>query len=192
MEILKYPNPILREKCLPVNEFGSGGAAKSLNYLWSQMHSTMFEANGIGLAAPQVGHLERICVVDLGDENKFEWMMSSKGASAKSGKLFPLALINPLITVQKGARMVTMIEGCLSIPNIEAPVARPEIISVSFKDEFGNSYNLTCSGMLARAIMHEVDHLNGVLFIDRVSKKNLQAMDFANTWRKYYGDMILA
>lgn len=163
MNIIKYPDPILRQKCALITDFGSGTCTtKWLNYLWTQMYYTMMDAGGIGLAAPQVGRSIQLCVINLGG-NK------------------PLHMINPMVSWRVGVPLVTLEEGCLSLPGIKGLVARPDEIRVSYQDEWGYNTTLCCNGLLARVIQHEQDHLHGVLFIDRMSKKNLKAL---GDWEK--------
>ena len=113
----------------------------------------MYSASGIGLAAPQVGVNKQLLVIDLDPEN----------AAAP-----PLVLINPEIS-SFGATIETYEEGCLSIPGVYLNVVRPAAVEVSFRDELGRPQRLKADGLLARCIQHEMDHLSGVLFVDRVT-----------------------
>ena len=124
-----------------------------LRLLARQMLQTMYSEDGIGLAAPQVGVNKQVIVVDC-EPDKPE-------APA-------LVLINPVIT-KTGGQACVIQEGCLSIPQVFLDVTRPETIEVSFKDEQGRPQKLTADGLLARVIQHEIDHLNGVMFVDRVA-----------------------
>ncbi len=117
------------------------------------MLQTMYSEDGIGLAAPQVAVNKQMIVVDIDPDN----------AAAP-----PLVLINPQITAGVGAKLAIAQEGCLSIPGVYLDVVRPEVISVKFRDEAGRPRSLQASGLLARAIQHEMDHLEGILFVDRV------------------------
>lgn len=120
--------------------------------LAKQMLQTMYSEDGIGLAAPQVGIHKQLLVVDCELENP---------------TTPPLIMINPEIKQQ--SRDVCVIqEGCLSIPGVFMDVTRPEVIEVAYKDENGRPQRMTAKGLLARVIQHEMDHLNGVLFVDRV------------------------
>lgn len=125
---------------------------ESTRKLAKEMLQTMYSANGIGLAAPQVAVNKQLIVIDCEPDN-----------SANS----PLILINPTITGYS-KELCNAEEGCLSIPNVYIEVTRPTAIEVSFKDESGRPRKLKASGLLSRAIQHEMDHLNGVLFVDRV------------------------
>lgn len=159
-EIIQYPDPRLRQRCEEVSDFASP-APKALSALWSQMYSTMKAAGGAGIAGPQIGVMRRVIVIAREDET------------------FPadsVMMINPVITQLATARRITMEEGCLSMPGVRGPVTRPDSISVAFRDEWGRSYHITCGGGLARVIQHEVDHLDGILFVDRMSKRNQKAL----------------
>jgi peptide deformylase len=120
-----------------------------------QMLQTMYSEDGIGLAAPQVAINKQIIVVDIDPENP---------------EHPPLVLINPMIKAFSKEIEVCQ-EGCLSIPGVYLDVQRPETIEVSFKDEQGRPQTIKASGLLSRAIQHEIDHLNGVLFVDRVNNQ---------------------
>ncbi len=120
--------------------------------LCRDMFQAMYAAEGIGLAAVQVGITKQIIVVDIG---------------AREDGFAPLALINPVIK-KSTPDLVVGQEGCLSIPNVYLDVRRPAGVEVSYKDELGRPCNLKASGLLARVIQHEIDHLNGILFVDRV------------------------
>jgi peptide deformylase len=117
-----------------------------------QMLQTMYSEDGIGLAAPQVGVNKQIIVVDC---------------ELDKPDVPPLVLINPVITKFSSDTCVSQ-EGCLSIPQVFLDVTRSEVIEVSFKDEQGRPQKITAKGLLARVIQHEIDHLNGVMFVDRV------------------------
>lgn len=117
-----------------------------------EMLQTMYSAEGIGLAAPQVGIHKQIIVIDIALDQPDEP---------------PLVLINPKIT-QSGMNFCSSEEGCLSIPGVYLEVTRPEQIEVTYKNEQGKPCKLEANGLLARAIQHEMDHLNGVMFVDRV------------------------
>lgn len=143
-----YEQSVLRKKAKIVK-----APDQHLVTLASDMFETMHQANGIGLAANQVGSLQRIIVVDVSD--------------TEDGKdLPPIALINPEILAEEG-RLI-MEEGCLSIPDIRDEVERPENIHVRYRDLEFNERTLEATGILARVIQHELDHLNGILFFDRI------------------------
>ena len=147
--ILKEPNQILRQISKPVEKVG-----KEEQQLMNDMLDTMYSANGIGLAAIQIGVPKRIIVMDLSkDENKKE----------------PRYFVNPVIK-DKDISKSTYEEGCLSVPNQFAEVNRPSTCEIEFLDYDGNKKILNASGLLATCIQHEMDHLEGILFIDYLSK----------------------
>ncbi|MBD0363835.1 MAG: peptide deformylase [Coleofasciculus sp. C3-bin4] len=125
---------------------------QSIRQLAQEMLQTMYSADGIGLAAPQVGINKQIIVIDCEPDNP---------------ENPPLVLINPVIK-RFGRSLCDAQEGCLSIPGVYLDVRRPEEIEVAYKDENGRPQSLKATGLLSRAIQHEMDHLNGVMFVDRV------------------------
>ena len=130
-----------------------GKVDEAVRELARQMLLSMYAAKGIGLAAPQVGVHQQLLVIDLDLENP---------------ATPPMVLINPEITAEGGS-ICTYEEGCLSIPGVYLDVVRPSVVEVSYRCEMGRSRRLKADGLLARCIQHEMDHLNGVLFVDRVS-----------------------
>lgn len=124
----------------------------AIRQLAKEMLQTMYSANGIGLAAPQVGINKQLIVVDCEPDQ---------------AENQPLILINPQIT-GRSQDLCVVEEGCLSIPNVYFEVTRPKAIEVSYKDEWGRPQKRQTTGLLARVIQHEIDHLNGVVFVDRV------------------------
>lgn len=131
--------------------------------LAKQMLQTMYSEDGIGLAAPQVGIHKQLIVVDCEPDD-----------ATKP----PLILINPTIT-KFGQDICVIQEGCLSIPQVFIDVTRPEVIEVSYKDENGRPQKITAKGLLSRVIQHELDHLNGVMFVDRVDNALLLNQELA-------------
>jgi peptide deformylase len=131
----------------------------AIRQLAREMLQTMYSADGIGLAAPQVGVHKQLIVIDCDPSNPAN---------------LPLVLINPKITAVSHG-VCDAEEGCLSIPGVYLPVTRPQTIEVSFKDEQGRPQRMKAKGLLARVIQHEMDHLNGVLFVDRVENGLLLA-----------------
>lgn len=142
-EIIKEGDEVLRKKCHRVEKFD-----EKLHALLDDMYETMQEANGVGLAAPQVGILRRIAVVDVGD-----------------GKI---ELVNPEIIKESGEQ--TGDEGCLSFPGKWGEVTRPMKVTVKAQDRYGKEFKIKGTELLARAFCHEIDHLDGVVFIDKVNK----------------------
>lgn len=141
--IVKHPDPILREKSAEVKKFNA-----HLHKLLDDMAETMYEADGVGLAAPQVGILKRAIVMDCGDGL--------------------IEMINPEIVEREGEELGP--EGCLSIPGLMGDVRRALKIKARGFDRYGNPIEVEGEGLLARCIQHEIDHLNGVLFIDLADK----------------------
>lgn len=148
-EIVKYGDDILRKKCRPITAFD-----EKLWTLLEDMKETLAEAQGAGLAAPQVGMLRRICIIDVRDNHGV------------------YELINPEIVSVEGTQCGN--EGCLSLPGEWQEVERPAKVTVKAQDRNGNEFTLTGEGLLARAICHETDHLDGVLFIDKVKPAELK------------------
>ena len=147
--ILTEPNKILRQISQPVESVG-----KEEQLLMDDMLETMYAANGIGLAAIQVGIPKRIIVMDISkDENKKE----------------PMYFVNPIIK-NKNSVKSTYEEGCLSVPNQFAEIDRPSKCDIEFLDYNGNKQTISAEGLFATCIQHEMDHLEGILFIDHLSK----------------------
>lgn len=152
--ILIAPDPLLKARSRPV-----GAAHETLvRNLIPRMFATMYDAPGIGLAAPQIGHSLRLAVVDL----------------MRDDKPSPIVLINPEIIVAS-PELATREEGCLSLPNQYADVTRPARVRVRFLDQAGIRQEIEADGLLAACLQHEIDHLDGVLFVDHVSalKRNM-------------------
>ncbi len=146
--IVKYPDPVLAQKALPITVFD-----KKLAELAEDMFQSMYAAEGIGLAAPQIGILKRITVIDTS---------FGKDANEK------LVLINPEIVAHEGRRSEE--EGCLSLPDIRDKVLRHATVTVRAQDVTGEWFEIDGEDLLSRAMQHEMDHLDGVLFIDRLSR----------------------
>ena len=147
-KIITEPNKLLREISLPVENVG-----KKEQQLMDDMLDTMYAANGIGLAAIQIGVPKNVVVIDLNKDNK---------------KL-PMFFVNPKIT-SKSKSLKKYEEGCLSIPNLFAEIERPSECEIQYLDYFGKEKTLKANGLLATCIQHELDHLKGILFIDYLSK----------------------
>jgi peptide deformylase len=173
LPIVRYNNPLLRKKGAPVKIFDAALAA-----LAREMIDTMHEAAGIGLAAQQIDRAIQFCVVDLREaEQDFSWKLD--GASPPLELFMPMAVANPVITPVRGTQELPYEEGCLSFPQIRGDVVRPDAITVKFQDEHGVPHTLECNGLFARCLQHESDHLNGILFIDRMDKKVRATIDDA-------------
>jgi peptide deformylase len=173
LRIVHYNDPILRVKGEKVSAFDA-----DLIRLTNEMVATMHEAGGIGLAAQQIGRAIQLCVVDLREsDEQFDWELD--GAHPPLDLFMPMAIANPQVSLVKGTLDTVFEEGCLSFPKIRGDVVRPDAIEVKFKDQNGIPHLLKCDGLFARCIQHEVDHLNGVLFIDRMEKKVRASLDDA-------------
>ena len=159
-KILTEPNKILREKSLKVNQVD-----KDLQKLMDDMLEPMHAAPGIGLAAIQVGVPKRVIVLDIGWRNKSESTNSEKQEKQKT----PMYFVNPEI-IDKSTNNSTYEEGCLSVPGQFAEIARPNKCHIKYLDYYGQPKELAAEGMLATCIQHEIDHLEGILFIDYLSK----------------------
>jgi peptide deformylase len=171
LSIVHYNDAILRRKGEKVTVFDS-----ALRELASEMIATMHAAAGIGLAAQQIGRAIQLCVVDLrASDAEFAWELD--GARPPRELFMPMVLANPVATPTPGAVEAVAEEGCLSFPAIRGEVARPDSIAVKFQDENGYPHVLACNGLFARCILHEIDHLNGVLFIDRMEKNVRSELD---------------
>ena len=143
LEVLRYPNSILRKKCDAIETIDD-----DVVQLAQDMLETMYEDKGIGLAAPQVGITRQLIVLDIGDG--------------------PLALINPKVVEAEGSDI--MEEGCLCLPGINMDVERSERVRVTALDTRGDAVDIDADDLLARALQHEIDHLSGTLIIDKISK----------------------
>ena len=141
LEIKKAGDPVLKEVCAPVEKID-----KQLKKLMDDMAETMYQNDGVGLAAPQIGKSIRLVVIDCQDDHGL------------------IELINPVITFREGTALDT--EGCLSVPNIFGEVERSAKVKVEFLNRRGKKQHLMATGLLARCIQHELDHLEGQLFID--------------------------
>ena len=146
-EILVYPDPFLARVAVPV-----AAVDERIRDLVRDMFETMYASEGVGLAATQVGVGKRVVVVDV---------------SPVDETIAPVAVVNPEIVSRNGS--VTSVEGCLSVPGVQGEVCRAEAVEVRGMDEQGNPLWIRAAGILSRALQHEIDHLDGVLFIDRLS-----------------------
>ena len=155
MEVVHYGDPILRKKCKPVEDY------KKLSGLIDDMFDTMYEENGIGLAANQVGVDLNLFIIDISD-------IEEEGESIH-------VFINGEIIESSGESWFE--EGCLSIPDVRLDVKRPETITFKYQDESGHEHTKEISGLLARAIQHEVDHLNCVFILDSVTNATKMTVD---------------
>jgi peptide deformylase len=159
-QIATYGNKVLREKSRRVEAVTDG-----IREIVKEMLSTMYSNNGLGLAAEQVGRDEALCIVDVPD--KYEKESDAGDPQGNPGVEMPLVLINPVITASEGE--ITAEEGCLSFPGIYTPVKRFAKVTVSYMNLDGETVDVSVRGLLARAVQHELDHLDGVLLVDRMS-----------------------
>ena len=146
LPILEFPDPRLRKVAKPVTEFND-----TLQKLVEDMLETMYEAPGIGLAATQINHHERVIVIDVSED-----------------KDQPLVLINPEVTVLD-EELGSYDEGCLSVPGFYETVERPKKVKISAKNQFGEEQDIDADELLAVCVQHEIDHLDGKLFVDYIS-----------------------
>jgi peptide deformylase len=170
LPIVHFNSPILRKKGARITVFDA-----ALARLAADMVDTMHEAHGIGLAAQQIGQAIQLCVVDLRETAaEFDWQYD--GARPPLELFMPLTIVNPELDIVPEPTD-SYEEGCLSFPEIRGDVIRPDEITVKFQDANGVPHTLRCNGLLARCVQHEADHLNGILFIDRMDKAVLAAID---------------
>jgi len=162
LSILQYGNPILRAKGKRIEKIDDG-----IRELAANMVETMHAANGIGLAAQQVGEAFQLTVIDISQVEDRPSEMKLKGKEVDPKAAMPLILINPEITLNE--KTVVETEGCLSFPEITGEIARAKSVVARAQTLEGGTIEIEAGGLLARAIQHEVDHLNGILFIDRMS-----------------------
>ena len=157
-EVVLYGDPVLRAKAAPVARVDG-----DIRALANDMLETMHAANGIGLAAEQVGRTEAICVIDVPPPPP-----DAEGEPPPAPEVpMPLVLINPTITASEGEQLGQ--EGCLSLPEIYVNVKRAETVKVAYTDLDGKPVETVAGGLVSRAIQHELDHLDGVLLVDRMS-----------------------
>jgi peptide deformylase len=159
LDIKLMGDPVLREECAPVEEIDD-----DLRRLAQDMFETMYDADGVGLAAPQVGITKRLIVVDPREED-----------------VKPRALVNPRV-IEKGEETDRAEEGCLSIPGLREVVERASEVVIEAEDLDGETIRLDAAGLHARVVLHEIDHLDGVLFVDRVSP--LKRKMLMKKWKK--------
>ncbi len=165
LEVVKYGNPILRQKGARIESI-----TPDIKHLIADMFETMYATKGIGLAAQQVGKALQLTVIDVRGVTDRPSTLELDGKPADVDKFMPLVLINPEIKPLNDA--VLGPEGCLSFPELYGDVLRPESVEVTALNEKGKPITFRCGGLLARAVQHETDHLNGILFIDRMDRKS--------------------
>ena len=158
-------DPALKKKSSKVEAI-----TDDIKELASKMVGVMFQYDGIGLAAPQVGISKNLIIINLGPEHLEDISSASPGEALLLPQM-PIAFVNPEI-LAFGKKMSTREEGCLSVPEIYAHVTRPTTIVLKAQMLSNEMINIECGGLLARALQHEIDHLNGILFIDRLTPEN--------------------
>jgi peptide deformylase len=163
LDIVKYGHPVLRQKGARIEQITA-----EIKKLAADMLETMHANKGVGLAAQQIGRALQLTVVDVRDVTERPSWLELDGRPADVIAFMPLILINP--EIKPLGEVVAGAEGCLSFPEIFGEIARPESVDVKALDEEGKPVEFRCGRLLARAIQHEVDHLNGILFIDRMDK----------------------
>jgi peptide deformylase len=164
LEIVKYGHPILRQKGALIEKI-----TPDIKRLIADMFETMHDRHGVGLAAQQVGQALQLTVIDVREVEDRPSTLELKGKPADVNELMPLVLINP--EIKPSGDPVATGEGCLSFPEIYAEISRPGSVEVKALNEKGKPLEFRAGGLLSRVIQHEIDHLNGILFIDRMSKK---------------------
>ncbi|MDR2338049.1 MAG: peptide deformylase [Deltaproteobacteria bacterium] len=167
LKVLTYPNPILKTKSEPVTKFN-----QELKKLLADMTETMYQKDGVGLAAIQVGKPIRAMVIDVGKPDPAALLAAtdSNNPNSKSQKLIPnlVKFVNPEILEAEGETKYN--EGCLSVPEIHETVVRSAKVKVKAQNEKGEEFIIDADGLLAICIQHELDHLEGILFIERLSR----------------------
>jgi peptide deformylase len=169
LEVLKYGHPALRQKGARLEKF-----TPEIEKFIQDMFETMYTAKGIGLAAQQVGRALQLTVLDVRGVTDRPSTLELDGKEADVQALMPLVLVNPEVTPLGDA--VAGSEGCLSFPEIYAEIKRAGMAEVRARNQSDEEIHFRCGGLLARAIQHELDHLNGILFIDRMSRADKEEL----------------
>jgi peptide deformylase len=170
LDVVKYGHPVLRQKGARIESI-----TPEIKKLIADMFETMQARHGVGLAAQQVGRALQLTVIDVREANKDRpsWL-ELNGKPADVDDIMPLVLINP--EIKPAGEPVAGGEGCLSFPEIYAEITRPESVTVKALNGKGKPVEFYCGGLLARVAQHEVDHLNGILFIDRMDRKTKEEL----------------
>jgi peptide deformylase len=164
LPVIKYGHPVLRQKGARIES-----VTLEIKQFIADMFETMYAAKGIGLAAQQVGKALQLTVLDLRAVTDRPSTLELKGKPAELDAIMPLVLINP--EIKPLSDLIAGPEGCLSFPEMYGEVSRPESVEVKALNEKGKPIEFRAGGLLARAVQHEADHLNGILFIDRMDRK---------------------
>ena len=169
LEVVKYGHPVLRQKGARIEK-----VTLEIKKLIADMFETMHANHGVGLAAQQVGQALQLTVIDVREAKDRPSWLELDGQPADVNEFMPLVLINP--ELKPDGEPVTGGEGCLSFPEIFAEITRPESVTVKALNKKGKPVEFRCGGLLARVVQHEADHLNGILFIDRMSRKTKEEL----------------
>ncbi len=161
-KVVRYPTAVLRAKCRPI-----AGVTEAVRTLATDMLETMREEHGVGLAAPQVAEDVQLTVIDVSGSSLPTTVFKINGEDKPLAEHMPLIILNP--TIELGKAKVTDEEGCLSFPDLRGQIRRSADVKVTFQNLEGETVTIETDGLLARAFQHEIDHLNGILFIDRMS-----------------------
>jgi peptide deformylase len=164
LEVIKYGHPMLRQKGAPIEKI-----TPEIKRLIADMFETMHERHGVGLAAQQVGRALQLTVIDVREVEDRPSTLELKGKPADVNEIMPLVLIN--LEIKPVGEPVAAGEGCLSFPEIYAEISRPGSVDVKALNEKFKPVEFRAGGLLSRVIQHEMDHLNGILFIDRMPRK---------------------
>jgi peptide deformylase len=164
LPIVTYGHPVLRARGARIES-----VTREISQLIVDMFETMYASKGVGLAAQQIGQALQLTVIDVRGVTDRPSTLELDGKPTDVEAFMPLVLINPEVTPV--GRAVAGPEGCLSFPELYAEVSRPESVDVRALDKHGKPLVFRCGGLLARAVQHETDHLNGILFIDRMDRK---------------------
>ncbi len=165
LDIVKYGNPVLRQKGARIEKI-----TPEITQLIGDMFDTMRAAHGVGLAAQQIGKALQLTVIDVSEVTDRPSTLELNGQPADVKSFMPLVLINP--EVKPFGNAAKGPEGCLSFPELYSDVSRPESVEVKALNAKGEPIEFSCGGLLSRAVQHEVDHLNGILFIDRMAQED--------------------
>lgn len=162
LPIVIYGDPVLRVKCKPITE-----VTEEIRTLSQDMIETMHNARGVGLAAPQIGIALQLAVIEVPPDDESVTYVRINGEDTPLAEAMPLIFLNPKLDHGKEKAMGE--EGCLSIPDLRSEVRRSAGVKVEYQTLDGETKTIEADGLLARALQHEIDHLNGILFIDRLS-----------------------
>jgi peptide deformylase len=169
LPVVKYGTPILRQRGARID-----AVTPTITQLIADMFETMYAHKGVGLAAQQIGLALQLTVIDVRGITDRPSFLEVAGKPVDVAAFMPLVLMNPLI--KPVGTSASGPEGCLSFPEIFAEVARPDVVDVKAMNEKGETIEFRCGGLLARAVQHETDHLQGILFIDRMDKKTKEEL----------------